>query len=192
MVDHWLYTYSSRARLFYWQAALELIHFRHFFNRCIQVPSHSQHVMLFSLFTSSNFIQCWLTLKNNNNNWMAPRKLAPSDKFVAFFQVAQNPLKFPVQTLFLWKNVPVVFFHKRGNKVSSTLLKVHPPYPPPSPPLPPPPSPSNRVQHTCTVFWLSRIKILHCLETDREVVWIFTQFCPYFSAFLKNKHKDIF
>ena len=46
-------------------------------------------------------------------------------------------------TLFVLNNVPVFFFHKRGNKASNTFLKVHPPLPPPS----------NRVKHTRAVFW---------------------------------------
>ena len=30
------------------------------------------------------------------------------------------------------------------------------------------PTPSNSIKHTCTVFLLSRIEILGCLEMDRE------------------------
>ena len=50
-----------------------------------------------------------------NTNWKGLWKLAPSDNFVAIFQVVQSPLKFAMPTLFMWKNVRV-FFHKRGNK----------------------------------------------------------------------------
>ena len=51
--------------------------------------------------------------------------------FVAIFQVAQNPLKLVMLTLFVLKNVPVYFFHKQGNKASNLFMKVHPPPPPP-------------------------------------------------------------
>ena len=45
-------------------------------------------------------------------NWRGPRKPAPSDKFVVIFQVAQNPLKFAMPTLFLCKNVPVFWLSR--------------------------------------------------------------------------------
>ena len=63
------------------------------------------------------------------------------------------------------KKCPWIFFHKRGNKASNTFLKVHPP--PPTLLASPPPHPSNSVKDTHTVFWLSRIEILHCLKMDR-------------------------
>ena len=93
---------------------------------------------------------------------------------------------------FYVKKCPCVFFHKRENKASNTFLKVHPPppSPPPSPsplPPPPPPLPSNSVKHTLTVFWLSGIEILRCLDTDRGTgVGGGERFCTYFFAFLKK------
>ena len=45
-----------------------------------------------------------------------------------------------------------------------------------TPPPPPPPS-KYSVKYTRTVFWLSRIEILYCLDTDRERVGgIFAQY----------------
>ena len=49
-------------------------------------------------------------------NWMAPWKTGVSTYFVAIFQLAQNPLKFGMLTLFVSKNVPVVFFQE-GRKI---------------------------------------------------------------------------
>ena len=47
---------------------------------------------------------------------MAPWKTGVSTYFVAIFQLAQNPLKFGMLTLFVSKNVPVVFFQE-GRKI---------------------------------------------------------------------------
>ena len=103
-------------------------------------------------------------------NWRGPRKPAPSDKFVAKFQVAENPLKFAMQNLFLWQNVPVffVFFcHKPGNKDLNTFLKV-PPAPGPylAPSLPPP---QQRTTHTHSVLALKDAKsYVVWRRTERE------------------------
>ena len=111
---------------------------------------------------------------NCGSNQRAPSKRGVCTYFIAIVQVAQNPLKFGMPTLFVLRNVHVLF-STQGNKASNTFLKVHPCpplLPPPSPLLlspPPPPHPtSNSVKHTRTVFWLARIEILCCLDMDRE------------------------
>ena len=68
---------------------------------------------------------------------MAPGKLAQSDNFVAIFQVAKNPLRFAMLTLFVLKNVTMLFC--QGTTIW-TKLHENPP-PPPTPPLCP--SPNN-------------------------------------------------
>ena len=45
-----------------------------------------------------------------NKNWRAPSKRGVCTYFVAIFQVARNPLKFGMPTLFVLRNVPAVFF----------------------------------------------------------------------------------
>ena len=45
-------------------------------------------------------------------NWKGPCKPAPSNNFVAIFQVAQNALKFAMSTLFCVKKCPCVFSRK--------------------------------------------------------------------------------
>ena len=79
-------------------------------------------------------------------DWRGLKKPAPSDKIIVIFQVAQNPLKFALQTLFPWKKCPC-FFSTSGETRQIRSWKSTP----------------------STVFWLSRIEILHCLETDRGV-----------------------
>ena len=74
-------------------------------------------------------------------NWRAPWKGGVSTYFVAIFQVARNPLKFGMLTLFVSKNVPVFFFPQAGKRGFKHALES------PHPPLPPPP-PSNVVKHT--------------------------------------------
>ena len=61
-------------------------------------------------------------------NWMAPKKLAPSDKFVVIFQVAQNPLKFAMSILFVLKNVRV-FLSRRQRNMDKIAWKSNPPPP---------------------------------------------------------------
>ena len=59
-------------------------------------------------------------------NWMAPKKPSPSDKFVAIFQVAQNPLKFAMSILFVLKNVHF-FPRSEGRKIWQNCGKFNPP-----------------------------------------------------------------
>ena len=142
-------------------------------SKCILASVHGRG---FCIQVCFNVQENWSSLKCICN-WKGPCKPAPSGDFVGIFQVAQNPLKFAMPTLFLWKNVPV--FHKRENKAPNTFLKA------------PSPSPSNCLKHTCTVFWLSRIELLRCLETDRGRGGggVFSpQFCLYVSASLKKGH----
>ena len=47
--------------------------------------------------------------------------------FLAIFQVAQNWLKFGMSTLFVLKNVPVVFFFKNAEKYGQNCVKLTPP-----------------------------------------------------------------
>ena len=66
----------------------------------------------------------------------------PNDYFVAIFQVAPNRLKFGMSTLFVLKNVPVLFFPQAGKQGFQHILESSPPpfsHPPPPPPpnLPP-------------------------------------------------------
>ena len=80
-------------------------------------------------------------------NWVAPCKPAPSDYFVAIFQVAPNRLKFGMSTLFVLKNVPV-FFIKNADKIcGKNCVKFNTP-----PPSPPPPSPSVSKQCRISIF----------------------------------------
>ena len=59
---------------------------------------------------------------------MAPGKPTPSNNFVAIVQVAQNPLKCAMLTLFVLKNAP---FFQEGRRIL-TKLHENPPPPPPS------------------------------------------------------------
>ena len=59
-----------------------------------------------------------------NDNWTAPCKPGPSDYFVAIFQVAQNPMKFVMLTLSVWKNVPVASFFKQAEKYGETGVEI--------------------------------------------------------------------
>ena len=63
-----------------------------------------------------------------SSNWVAPCKLAPNDYFVAIFRVAPNRLKFGMSTLFVLKNVPVVFFFKNAETYGQ--IQIQPPPPP--------------------------------------------------------------
>ena len=65
------------------------------------------------------------------HNWVAPCKPAPSDYFVAIFQVAHNQLKFGMSTLFVLKNVPVFFF-KNADNYGQNCVEFNTPPPPPS------------------------------------------------------------
>ena len=94
-----------------------------------------------------------------------------------------------------------IFFHKQGNKASNTFLKVHSPLPsrnPHTPPPPPPPPPSNSIKDTHSVFALKDRNpgtLFGDGQREREwegVGWTFTQFCPYFSAFLKKTQGTFF
>ena len=75
-------------------------------------------------------------------DWVALCQPAPSDYFVAIFQVAQNQLKFGMSTPFVLKNVPVGFF-KNAEKYGQNCINFKLP-PPPPPPL----APSVRLQTT--------------------------------------------
>ena len=87
--------------------------------------------------------------------WRAPLKRGVCTYFVAIFQVARNPLQFGMLTLFVLKNVPVFSSTDGETRLQTCSWKSTPSLPP-------------NVKHTCTVFWLSRIEILHCLEMDRD------------------------
>ena len=101
------------------------------------------------------------------------------------FQVGQNQPKFAMSTLFLWKNVHV-FFPQVGKQGFKHVLESL------SPLISHPPSPSNSVQHTRTVFWLSRIEILHWRWIGGEGGgWIFVQFCPYLFCLLNTKRVNM-
>ena len=136
-----------------------------------------------------------------HNNWRAPCKPARYDYFVAIFQVAQNPLKFGMPTPLLWKKRPCVVFPQAGKqdfKTRSWKSTPRPSHNAPLPPPPPPPThthtppspPSNSVKDT--VFCLSRIEILHCLEMDREGGVEFHAILSIFFCILDQKHGDIF
>ena len=73
-------------------------------------------------------------------DWGKPCEMspAPNDYFVAIFQVAPNRLKFGMSTLFVLKNVPVVFFFKNAETYGQNCVKFNP-----SPPLPLCSSPNN-------------------------------------------------
>ena len=82
------------------------------------------------------------------------------------------------------------FFPQAGKQGFKHILESSPPPPPPLQ------SPSNSVKDTCTVFWPSKMKILRCLETDREGGGgggglNLMQFCPYVSAFLKKSKSSV-
>ena len=70
--------------------------------------------------------------------WRAPSKRGVCAYFGSIFQVARNPLKFGMLTLFVSKNVPVFFFSQAGKRGLKHALES----PPPPPPL------SNGVKHT--------------------------------------------
>ena len=84
-------------------------------------------------------------------NWMAPGKPTPSNNFVAIVQVAQNPLKCAMLTLFVLKNAP---FFQEGRRIWTKLHEN-----PPPPPHPPCPSPNNvgfrslRAKHCACVLY---------------------------------------
>ena len=59
-------------------------------------------------------------------------------------------------------------------------------------PPPLPPSPSNSVKHTRTVFWLSRIEILRCLETGRERGGFSCNFVHTWLPSRRKNHRDSF
>ena len=61
------------------------------------------------------------------DNWMVPWKAGLSTYFVAIFQVAQNPLKFGMLTLFVSKSVPVFFFSRRQKNIDQIARKSTPP-----------------------------------------------------------------
>ena len=84
------------------------------------------------------------------NNWRAPWKGGVCTYFAAILQVAPNPLKYGMPTLFVWKNVRL-FFQEGG--IIWTKLRENPPnHPPPPPPLCP--SPNN------VGFWSLRAQTL--------------------------------
>ena len=56
---------------------------------------------------------------------MAQGQPAPSDNFVVISQVAQNPLKSFVLTLFVLKKLPCVFF-KKAEKYGQNHVRIHP------------------------------------------------------------------
>ena len=102
-------------------------------------------------------------------------------RIIANFQVARNPLKFGMPpTLFVLKNVPVFFCLFGLSTSGQRRLQI------------------RSEKHTRTVFWLSRIEMLRCLDTDRERGeerrgggrLNFAQYYAYFSVFLKKKHRD--
>ena len=62
------------------------------------------------------------------NNWRAPWKGGVCTYFSAIFQVAWNPLKFGMPTLFVLKNVPV-FFSRRQKNLDKIAQKSPPPPP---------------------------------------------------------------
>ena len=102
------------------------------------------------IFNCNGWNMSWL---GNCHNWRALCKPAPSDYFVAIFQVAPNRLKFGMSTLFVLKNVPVFFFPQAGKQVFKHILESSPPafsHPPP----PPPSIPSNSIKDTCSVLAL--------------------------------------
>ena len=70
------------------------------------------------------------TLNNrhsSHHNWVAPCKPALNDDFVAIFQVAPNRLKFGMSTLFVLKNVPVLFYQECRNIWTQFCQIQHPP-----------------------------------------------------------------
>ena len=77
------------------------------------------------------FYCLWCTVITSGYNWRAPCKPAPNDCFVAIFQVALNWLKFGMSTLFVSRNVPVVFFFKNAETYGQNCVKFKPPPPPP-------------------------------------------------------------
>ena len=81
-------------------------------------------------------------------------------------------------SFFLWKNGRAFFSTSGETRLQTRSWKSTPP------------PPTNSIKYTCTVFWLSRIEILHCLETDREGgggrVWIWRNFVHIFCILEKK------
>ena len=66
---------------------------------------------------------------NMFNNWRAPWKGGVCAYFVAIFQVARNPLKFGMPTLFASKNVPLFFSTSGETRLQICFWKSTPPSP---------------------------------------------------------------
>ena len=62
-----------------------------------------------------------------NNNWRAPWKGGVSTYFTAIFQVARNPLKFGMPTLFVLEDVHLFFFLRRQKNMDKIVQKCPPP-----------------------------------------------------------------
>ena len=107
--------------------------------------------------------QCWelfnclLGKQCGDNNWSAPCKPAWCDDFVVIFQVAQNQLKFGMPTPFLWNNVPPTSLQQRKRHTQCF---------------------GSQGLKSSTLFG----------DGQRGGKGLnFTEFYPYFSAFLKEK-----
>ena len=120
---------------------------------------------------------------------MAPGKLAPSDNFEVIFQVAHNPLKFAMSTLFV-KNVPVFCF-SRGQKI---WTKLH------ANPTPPPPPPLCLSPNNVGFRSLRASVCVHVsywggggVQDREEAVWTFkNMFEALFPCLREKKNRDIF
>ena len=85
------------------------------------------------------FSECWWLIRCkciSNKNWRALCKRNVCRHFAAVVQVAQNPLKFAVPTLFVWKG-PYVFSLAR-RKIWTNQHENPPPSPTPPCTAPPP------------------------------------------------------
>ena len=86
-------------------------------------------------------------------NWNSLWKPTISDYFVGISQVAQNPMKFAMQTPSVWKQVPVSLTFKHAEKYGQTGMKFIPPPPTPLKPC----LPTNGKKRWGTLFHIRRV-----------------------------------
>ena len=98
-------------------------HYYCYYNCCI----------IIAIVININYCYCVCFCYRYCYNWVAPGKPAPSDYFVAIFQVAPNRLKFGMSTLFVLKKC-----------LLKNCVKFNPP--------PSPPSMSVSKQHRISIF----------------------------------------
>ena len=143
---------------------------------CTVVCTHTLHyscvlcpILLFKLPTTVQYLYPTLHLQIVFlSHWC-------SVVFVFFFGLLTSLL----HTLFFCEEMSRYFFPQAGEQGFKHVIESHPS--------------SNSIQHICTVFWLSRIEILRCSETDREGGGFLCNFVHIFLPSWKKQHcRDIF